>query len=174
MRFRFPEVFLTEWLLHKNFCVQYFVPFKSMFGECIVRNMNVHQILSTLLEGILRNPPTSLLNGCPSPSSVPSYYFLSSDQFELTNIHYTDIASHNSDNFIFKYTELTWADLHRTFKSLFSHNNVPIRKPWLLSVLIFLSLLKLHTIVEQIILIHWNRKLLGLNSFIFKLLESIC
>ena len=32
LRITFAEVVVTEWLLHKTFCAQYFVPFKKMFG----------------------------------------------------------------------------------------------------------------------------------------------
>ena len=44
----FPEDFLTEGLLRKNFCLQCFVPFKRMFVECMIHYMNVHHIFSSL------------------------------------------------------------------------------------------------------------------------------
>ena len=57
----------------------------------MVQHTNAHQIFSALVKKILENPPTPLLEACPSPLSVPAYKFLSSDNFEPTNIHYLNI-----------------------------------------------------------------------------------
>ena len=54
----FPEDILTEWLLHKNFCLQCFVPFKRVFDECMIDYMNMHHIFSSLPKRMLKNPLT--------------------------------------------------------------------------------------------------------------------
>ena len=40
LRIKFPEVFLTEQMLHKYFCARYFVPLKRIFGARMMHNMN--------------------------------------------------------------------------------------------------------------------------------------